>query len=385
MSEATAERIETIEITGMAHGGQGVGRVDGQVCFVSKTVVGDVVRVRIDKVEKRMLWGTLVEVETASPDRAAQPVDSAAATWGHISYPGQAQWKQQGIKEAFKRIAGMTVDLEWDEDEDLRLGYRTRAEFRGDGENFGYHEPGTRTIVNTEHCPLCHPKLNAVLPALHEARVKGEVTVTVNPEGDDVLIWTKRPYRRLKHRFPTANSSEDGGRRTKFILDDVPVVNGTFSQSSLLLNRRLVSVAHQYIGGAVSLLDLYCGNGNMSIGLPQKCRVVGVDHSKDAVKAARSASEREYRTGNENKMKRLIKQDEWDTILLDPPRTGAKGLMSFLAPCQARAIVYVSCDPATLARDVKSLSAEGWKVKHATAIDMFPNTHHVETVCRLER
>lgn len=385
MSETSTARKAQVEITGLGHGGHGVGRVDGQVCFVSGAVPGDVAEVVIEKEEKRVLWGRVEGLETPSPDRMKQSIDSAAATWGHLAYPAQAQWKQQLVKDAFKRIAGMEVNLEWDEDPDLRLGYRTRAEFRGDGTNFGYHEPGTRQIVNTEQCPLCHPKLNKVLPLLHESRIKGEVTVTVNPEGDDVLIWTKRPYRRLKHRFPSANSAEDGGRRSKFLFDETPIVNGTFSQSSLLLNRRLVSVAHQYIGGAVSVLDLYCGNGNLSMGLPDKCEVVGVDHSKDAVKAARSASKRDYRTGNENKMKRLIKEDSWDIILLDPPRTGAKSLMHFLGLSQARAIVYVSCDPATLARDVKMLGAEGWQVKHATAVDMFPYTHHVETVCRLER
>ena len=84
-------------------------------------------------------------------------------------------------------------------------------------------------------------------------------------------------------------------------------------------------------------------------------------------------------------MKKIIAKGEVDTILLDPPRAGAKSLMPAIAESTVRAIVYVSCDPPTLARDLKVLAGGGWKLTSCTAIDMFPNTPHVETVCRLER
>ncbi len=378
----------TLEITSLAHGGDGVGRVEGQVCFVPLGLPGDTLRVKVRRQSKKALWAELVEVLEASPHRTTPVVPNhdrcGSAPWAHFAYPAQGEWKQRIVKEALERIAGVETDLEWAEDPELRLGYRTRAEFHGDGKLFGFFARGTHDIVDTEESPVCHRAMNRTLKQLRSLQLKGTVTVTVNPEGEDVLVWTKFTQRRLKHRFPLANTPDDD-RRTQFDFDGVPIVNGAFSQSSLLLNRLLVHTAHGAIGKPVSLLDLYCGNGNLSIGLAGKTNVVGMDHTRPAVQAARRASGADYRSGGEDKMLKLIRKDEWDTILLDPPRAGAKVLMPALAPCHARAIVYVSCDPATLARDVKTLTEGGWKLTRTTVVDMFPYTPHIETVCRLER
>ena len=157
-----------------------------------------------------------------------------------------------------------------------------------------------------------------------------------------------------------------------------------------LLNRLLIAAVEEFAGKPESVLDLYCGNGNLSLGMAAQCRVVGMDHNRDAARAARKtkiegAEKHDYRKGGEDKMTALIASGEFETILLDPPRAGAKLLAPALAACQARQIVYVSCDPATLARDVKVMAAQGWSIVRAAALDMFPNTPHVETVCLLRR
>ena len=170
-----------------------------------------------------------------------------------------------------------------------------------------------------------------------------------------------------------------------FTYGGIPVVNGSFSQSSLLLNRLLIKETHAALGSPVSVLDLYCGSGNLSLTLPKTIEVMGMDHNKYGVNAAYLKRKGAYMVGGESKMKKIIAKGEVDTILLDPPRAGAKSLMPAIAESTVRAIVYVSCDPPTLARDLKVLAAGGWKLTSCTAIDMFPNTPHVETVCRLER
>jgi 23S rRNA (uracil1939-C5)-methyltransferase len=378
-----------IEITSLAHGGAGIGRIDGQVCFVPFALPGDALRVRVTRREKNHLFGEIVAVETPSDDRQSPQCASfgrcGACTWDHFAYPAQAEWKRRIAMEQLARLGGVTLDLAWVEDPALRRGYRTRAEFHSDGEHFGFYALGSHDIVDTTACSLCHPHLNAALPLLREARIKGSCTVTVNPEGEEVMVWTKFPQRRLRDRFPLANVPKDESPRAQFVFDGAPIVNGTFAQASLLLNRLLVRTVHSLLGKSGTLLDLYCGNGNLSIGLPSTVEVSGMDHNRYAVNAARRVSKREYRTGGEERMAALLAGQAWDAIVLDPPRTGAKALLPALAKAQAGRMVYVSCDAATLARDLKALAAAGWQPERGFALDLFPHTAHVELVVALTR
>ncbi len=381
---------DTIEITAVGHGGAGVGRIDGQVCFVPYGLPGDTLEIKITRTTKKALWAQLVNVVEPSPDRNTPNYPgwepSGVSTWLHFNYPAQSLWKRKIVQGCLSRIAGIDeVELGWREEPTLRTGYRTRAEFHGDGKLFGFYALGTHDIVDTEQCPLCHPAMNAALTGLRGLELKGSVTVTVNPEGKDTLVWTGFQNRKLKDRFPQAGSPKDEHPPERFMFDNVPIVNGTFSQSSLLLNRLLIETVHQYLGKPTSLLDLYCGNGNLSLGLPDRTEVTGIDHSKVAVKAAQRMGRGTYYAGQENKMIQRIKDDHWDAILLDPPRAGAKVLIPALAASHARSIVYVSCDPATLARDLKGLYEGGWKIAQIASLDLFPNTAHVETVCLLKR
>ena len=147
----------------------------------------------------------------------------------------------------------------------------------------------------------------------------------------------------------------------------------------------LTEVVWQYTGSSRSILDLYCGSGNFSLALTQHANVTGIDHNGISIMAATRKESGEYRVGDESAMKELIAQQAWDTIILDPPRAGAKRIMKSLADSAASQILYVSCDPATLARDARVLTNKSWKIAEVTAVDMFPNTPHVETVCVFSR
>jgi len=379
----------TIEITTLAHGGDGIGRIEGQVCFVPFGLPGDRLHVRIARRAKQALWGEILDILEASPHRT-KPADPSfgrcpVCTWSHFAYPAQAEWKQPIVRENLERIGHVQAAPQWCENAALRIGYRTRAEFHGDGRKLGFFSPGSHEIIDLPGCFLCHDALNATLEELRKIGIKGAADVIVNPEGKEVLIWTKFSQRRLKHRFPLANSPRDETERSTFLFDGIPIVNGAFSQASLLLNRLLVQVVHRMIGSAESVLALYCGSGNLSLGLPQSVRVLGIDHNRAAIRAANQVRQGAYIAGNESDMHKHVRQQKWNTILLDPPRTGAKDLAPALAEYHARNLVYVSCDPATLARDLNTLIAGGWKLAETTVVDLFPNTPHIETVCKLER
>lgn len=385
---------QRIEIESVAHGGHGVGRVDGQVHFVRYGLPGDVVEATVEKETKGIQWCHIDQVLEPSPHRAEPPCPHfgmcGGCTWLHFAYPGQAEWKRRIVADCLERIAGVETDAGWAEDPEFRLHYRTRAEFQGDDQKRGFYALKSHRVVDIAECPLCHWKLNEALTTLRETRYKGPVELTVNPEGSEVLCWSKRPHRRLHNAFPLANSPGGRGKRHWFEFDGLRIVNGAFSQSSLLLNRVLVRTVQHAATEAGNVLDLYCGNGNLSMGLHTAERVVGMDHDAAAVRAADKASAdlpvpAQYTRAKTADFAKALREQHWDTIVLDPPRTGAKEIAPDLANAQAERIVYVSCDPATLARDLKTVLAGGWRLDSAVAVDMFPQTPHIETVCRLVR
>lgn len=270
-------------------------------------------------------------------------------------------------------------------DASLRLGYRTRAEFHSDGKKVGFYARQSHEVVDITTCPLCHDHLNAALTRLRETTWKGSVEVTVHPETGDALPWAKRADKGLRKIFPQVQTPKHKGPRQSFTFDGVPVVNGCFSQSSLLLNRLLRNVVQDAMGSGENLLDLYCGSGNFSLPLAESREVTGIDHNRAAVAAAQENGAGAFRAGREEAFVTALRERAWDCVLLNPPRYGAKGIGEALAVADAHRIVYVSCDPATLARDLKTLTAAGWNLSKTTAVDMFPHTPHVEVVCRLDR
>jgi 23S rRNA (uracil1939-C5)-methyltransferase len=113
--------------------------------------------------------------------------------------------------------------------------------------------------------------------------------------------------------------------------------------------------------------------------------VLGLDHNRAAVAAVATLGRGEYHVGGEAEFGRALSAEAWDAVILDPPRTGARGIVEAMAQSRAQTIVYVSCDPATLARDVKGLVERGWSLTDTRVLDLFPHTAHIETVCRLVR
>lgn len=389
MNSTQAAKHPVVEITGLAHGGHGVGRVEGQVYFVPCTLPGDVVRVRNVRKTKGVLWADAGALVRPSEFRADPPCPAfgvcGGCSWLHFAYPAQSEWKRRIVSDCLQRIGGISANVAWLEDDSLRLGYRTRAEFHGDGASVGFYGAWSHDVVDLASCPLCHPKLNAALDRLRAVKPKGSVELTVNPDGDDVLVWTKTPNAAARKAFPSAQTERDDAPRHSFVFDGLPVVNGAFSQSSLLLNRLLTRVVRDALKGCHRVLDLYCGNGNFSATLPESACVLGMDHNRSAVAAANTIRPDAYRVASEGGFAHALRSSPWDAVLLDPPRTGAKAIAHELASAGAGRVVYVSCDPATLARDAKTMVQAGWRVDSVTAVDMFPHTAHVESVCVLVR
>lgn len=332
-----------------------------------------------------MLWGRLIEVVSPSPDRLPTGPHIGACGgchWAHFAYPAQAEWKQKLVREALARYAGIEVEVCWREDAALRLDWRTRADLHGDGDRFGFYVQGSHVITETP-CPLLHPRLADAVARLREAGCRHDVTLTVNPEGDEVLAFGRGGTRELRAVVTAWNGTHDA-TPAHFSFDGAPIVNGCFSQASLLLNRLLRATVESMVHGAGPVFDAYCGNGNLSLAYLTTRTVQGMDVSAPAVNAARALGG-DYRVGDEADMAAALAGGAWGTIILNPPRAGAKALLPVLAAVKADELIYVSCNPVALARDLKGLAPGGWHVDNAVALDLFPNTSHIETVVRLVR
>ncbi len=383
------KEIFEMEIDAVAHGGDGVGRVQGKVCFVAGAIPGDIVQATVYRSGPRAMWADLHTLLSPSPVRerhlpCMEQACTSACAWRAFAYPAQAAWKRRIVADCLERIGGIHTEIGWLERADQRLGYRTRAVFHGDGNTIGYYVPRTHKVVPMAACLLNHPRLNEALQALRMPGIRGDIHVTVNPEGTETLVFLREDMPVVRKCFPRTNTPLDGSR-FHFLFDGVPIVNGGFSQSSLLLNRMLRAHTDACIGNPENLLDLYCGNGNLSLHHAGSGEVCGVDHDEVVVNAVGVLAPGIYVRGDERYMLRALAERDWKVIVLDPPRTGARALVEALATARAHKLVYVSCDPATLARDLRGILAGGWSITQATAVDMFPYTPHVETVCVMER
>lgn len=378
-----------VTITRLAHGGDGVGEIDGKICFVPYGLPGDTLEVKLLQNKKTFCRGRIVKIITPSPDRI--PVDCpvygtcGGCSWFHLDYPAQLQWKQKIVATAFEKLAKVDVEVAGLEDPTFRTGYRTRATFKGHEGEWGFYATESHDVVDIDACPLCHPNMNAALQRLKKTPIGGEVEVLVNPEGEEVFLWTEEPSEELRADFPAAQSLEDGDARVQFMYDGIPVVNGTFNQSSLQLNRVLVNHVQSFLQDAESILDLYCGSGNMTLALSDKALVVGLDKNGPAIQAADHTGRGEFHIGSDKAFPDFINRQHWDAIVLDPPRVGAKHSMEILQKADTDRIIYISCDPATLARDAAVILRGDWTINSVTAIDIFPNTNHIETVCVFDR
>lgn len=373
-----------IDIERVVAGGEGLGRIDGEVILVPYALPGDQVEVADTGRRAGARRGRIQRLITPSPHRRAANCSvfgrCGGCTWLHFAYPAQADAKREIVTNCFRRIAGLDVEVRWAGDETLRLGYRTRATFHGLAGCYGFYEARSHRIVDINGCPLCHPRLNSALEKLRAGKFMGEFDVTVNPEGEEVLVWTRDPVQGLHEVFPQSNNHRVNSERNQFLFDGVPIVCGAFSQASLLLNRTLRALVRESIGEAKTVLDLYCGSGNFSIDLPHSVRVFGLDHHAPSIAAAQQIGLGQYAVGDEATFVRALARDHWDVVVLDPPREGAKAIAAALAHCAAGRLVYVSCDPATLARDAKTLVGLGRRLISVTAVDLFPNTAHIESV-----
>jgi tRNA/tmRNA/rRNA uracil-C5-methylase (TrmA/RlmC/RlmD family) len=419
---------DVLDITSIIAGGDGIARrPDGCTVFVPRTAPGERVQVEYTEVHKQWRRARVIRVLESSTDRRNPPCPYYEQCGGcqlqHLSYDAQLTAKAGIIAESFRRIGGVEVAPPQIVRPEHELGYRNRVSLvlrrRGMEVVAGYHaHDDPDVVVDIDHCPLAEPRLNDVwaglraswgerasdLPQGRELRLtlrastEGRVGLAIEGGGEpgspkkildrvDGLysIWSLNRSGDVV-RYAGAETLEDS-----WDLYTIPVAGTAFVQ----VNRDVAAEIDRYVREQCGLvegkrvIDAHCGFGLMAIDLAQEgARIIGIDLDRHAIATASSiASELKttarFIRGNVERL--LPRQLPADVVILDPPRRGvAKPAVEALVKHPPRRIVYISCNPATLARDLKSLSTR-FELEACRGFDMFPQTAHVETVATLVR
>lgn len=364
----------SVVINDVAFGGEGVGRFEEFVVFVPFVVPGEEVEVEIVEVKKRFARGKLLRIVESSPHRV-QPLcpyfgDCGGCQYQHIDYPTQLEIKRKQVADLFQRIGGFSSDrVAAVVPNPQPYGYRNRIMIRSQwdkfkqGLNIGFIRADNRLVVDIQECKIAEPSLSAEIQ---------HVRAHPPPKGGIKVVL----------RIPPP---------------DWEVPRDSFFQNNFFLLPRLVEVVREVVrsSGSKHLIDAYCGVGFFAIELADLVHsFLGVEVDPPAINAARRNAAAKNRQNGEfvvGRTEDLLASilDRFPpastTLLMDPPRTGCpRPSLELLKKTGISQIIYVSCHPATLARDLNILCSDGvFELLKVIPVDMFSQTQHVECVADL--
>lgn len=411
----------------MAAGGKGLARYEGMVLFVADALVGDQVRVKVISQSKRYAEAEVVEFLKPSQERIKEPCshvsECGGCCWQAATYENQLSWKHQFLKSALSRIAKVDDALAIGIVPSPKMyGYRNRVHLKGrvaaDGSiRLGYFRRKSNDLVAITECKISDLQITDFFEFIKDIRLnvsrefKFKVEIQVYLEGVSIVFFPdhhdEEQQKMLRSLCAELSRWEklvwvgfvSDVRRDLFLAWDHDKFGtwfarpAAFSQVNIEANALLRKRVFELVDpDAKRVLDVCCGNGNFSIPLRKPGRYIeGVELSFHSIDCAQynvlknpipDTENPNYLVGDATRhlWKCARGGESFDTVILDPPRAGLYEGMIPLAKIKPKQIIYISCDPATLARDVGSLCKQGYKIVFAEAYDFFPQSFHVESL-----
>lgn len=387
------------------YGGAGLGRKNGQVVMVPFVLPGEQVEIDVTQSKASMLearaaaWVTRSEVRIEP--RCPYFAHCGGCHYQHAPYEFQVQQKVEIVREVLRRVGKVTLDVEVETLSGEPWQYRNRSQFHLSNGKIGYLAAGSHDLVPVDQCPISSPKINDALKVLNELirspkfpRFVTELELFTNEEQVMVNVLATENDRHVARSFFEWLEDRIPGTSAGALQYDAGdlkfrVSHGSFFQVNRFLVKALTERAVEGAHGKTAL-DLYAGVGLFSLPLARQfgaCTAVesSTSAARDLVFNAEAYQVKvDVHRMQAEQFLELLK-DRPDFVLADPPRSGlGKHVVRHLIRLRPKQLTLVSCDPATLARDLSSLLQSGYRVRRFTVVDLFPQTFHVESVVHLE-
>ncbi len=434
-----SDKTVLVTIDKLVHGGKGLAHEGSLAVFVEGVLPGESVRIQLERVKKGYAEGRLLEVVTSSPDRTTAPCPVYGQCGGcqlqHASSSAQLALKRDILAETLVRLGGLTdVDVPPLMVSPEVYGYRNRARLavvtpKGKTASLAYHEEGSHRLVPIAACPLLAPRLNETVAHLNRALAGSGMMAALIQEvrlgysvatGELVIHYeaercTRRQAEGWFERVRTGLAGLKGqvmiagrGLQQRQWVDGETALteqmaglrlrcsDRSFMQANWRLNETLVETVTDWAltgqeRAPLRVLELYAGIGNFGLPIARGGALVTLLEASPAALADARYNARvnhvgrcRFRQGPAEAILDASTPDEYDLVLMDPPRTGlSKEALTGLLRLRPHRLVYLSCDPPTLARDLRAMREAGYRVTRLQGFDMFPQTMHIETLVEL--
>lgn len=400
-----------VRISDVNHQGKGIARYNNKVIFINNACVDELVKIRIIKENKKFLEAEVLEIIEESNDRVKPLCPYYKECGGcdimHFSYSKQLLFKMNKVKNIFNKYLKQEINIK-EIYYDKQYNYRNKVTFHVK-ENIGFYKEKTYELIKIDECLLCSSYINDLIKILSKLDLNNIKSIVIRNSFDnnklmvvfDVIgsINEKLIIEKLKNYVNSIYIKDNNYTLIygdKYIIDKIGELSFVISPDSFFqvntnMAYRLYSKVLEYSDCSnKKVLDLYCGTGTIGLFLASKCKqLVGVEINKYAINDANVNKEINkfenvrFICGDSGKVLKKLNYKP-DVIVVDPPRSGLDTLaINQIISLNAKRVIYVSCDPITLARDLNILK-EYYNILEVSLVDMFPNTHHVESVCLLE-
>lgn len=402
--------MNNVKITDIDFQGRGIARIDNVVTFVDNALKGEVVDIEIIKKSKKFYEAKVVDIKRKSSKRIESPCPYYDKCGGcdlmHTDYQSQLKFKESKVKTTLNKFANLSPKIESIIPSDEIFNYRNKITFHVSND-IGFFEKKTNDFVKVDKCLICDQSINKLIKKLKKLELQYVTNIIVRSSkmtlekmiiieaskniDTKVLENCGSVYLKIKDKYiHKAGNKNIAEKMNDYIFYISPA---SFFQVNTFQAIKLYNKVKEYaqLNGNETILDLYCGTGTIGIYLAGNAKkAYGIEINEEAIKDANynrkvnNIKNIEFFVLNANQFLNKIK-DKIDVVIVDPPRGGLdKRTINSILKLNPAKMVYVSCDVATLARDLNILK-ENYDILKVTPVDMFPNTCHVETVVQLKR
>ncbi len=397
--------IKKVLISSVNHQGYGVARINNKVVFVENAITDDVVDIEIVKEYKKYALGEVVNFVSMSKEHITSACPYYDKCGGcqisHITHKAQLDFKKEKMRNIFSRYLDMEISPKIISVNEYN--YRNKVVFHIKDGKLGFYEDGTNKLIKIDNCLLLDERINNLIPLFNNLDLTYVEKIMVRVTSKEVMVVFYGfidkidVLKKYVSSIILVNIKEKLLYGKSYIKEEVNglkfiISYNSFFQVNTKAMVRLYDKVLKYanLTKEDDVLDLFCGTGTIGIYLSRYCKsVLGVEIVEEAIKDANINKELNnidnisFICGDVDRV--INEKFNQNVLVVDPPRSGLnKNTKNVILNNGFDRIVYVSCDPMTLVRDLKDLSSK-YEFKEITLVDMFPNTYHVESVCLLER